>query len=98
MPSTEQKFEFHRRLKQEIEVWVKENLITPGQKDKILARYKLLKEADEKAGPGRLVTTITILGSILIGVGIILFIGANWSEIQKWGKLFIIFSSMLASY
>jgi len=97
MSSTEQKFEFHRKLKQEIEVWVKENLITPGQKDKILARYKLLKEADEKAGPGRLVTTITILGSILIGVGIILFIGANWSEIPKWGKLFIIFSSMLAS-
>jgi len=98
MQPSEQNFAFHRKLKQEIEVWLREKIITPEQRDRILARYQVLKEADEKAGPGRLITTITILGSILIGVGVILFMAANWSEIPRWGKLGIIFSSMLGSY
>lgn len=98
MPSAEQKLSFHRKLKKEIELWLKENIITPEQKEQILARYKILKEADEKAGPGKLITTISILGSVLVGIGIILFIASNWSEIPRWGKLFIIFSSMLTSY
>lgn len=58
----------------------------------------MLKKADEKAGPGKLVTTISILGSILVGVGVILFIASNWSAIPQWGRLAIIFSSMIASY
>jgi uncharacterized membrane protein len=89
---------FQRRLEQEIELWLKEGLIASAQKDRILARYRVLKEADEKAGPGKLVTTISILGSILIGVGAILFIASNWSLLPKWGKLFIVFSSILTSY
>jgi uncharacterized membrane protein len=98
MRPSEQNFSFHRKLKEETEAWLREGIITPEQKEKILGRYRLLEEADEKAGPGRLVTTITILGSILIGVGVILFVAANWSEIPRWGKLGIIFSSMLCSY
>lgn len=89
---------FQRRLEQEIELWLKEGFIAPAQKDRILARYRVLKEADEKAGPGRLITTISILGSILIGVGAILFIASNWSFVPKCGRLFIVFSSMLTSH
>lgn len=98
MASAEQEFTFHKRLKQEIELWLKEGLITDTQKEKILARYKLIKEADEKAGPRKLITVISVLGSILIGIGIILFIASNWSEIPKWVKLIIIFSLMLSFY
>lgn len=98
MPANEKDFSFHRKLKQEIELWLKESIITPEQKDKILARYKLLKEADEKAGPGKLITVISVMGSILVGVGVILFIASNWAEIPRWGKLSIIFTSMLLSY
>jgi uncharacterized membrane protein len=58
----------------------------------------LLKKADEKAGPGKLITTISILGSILVGVGVILFIASNWSGIPNWGRLFIVFFSLLISY
>ncbi len=98
MATGKEDFSFQRRLEQEIELWLKEGLIIPDQKSQILARYRVLKEADEKAGPGKLITTISILGSILIGVGTILFIASNWSFIPKWGKLFILFSSMLTSY
>lgn len=98
MSAKEREFDFFRRLQEEIEIWLKEGLISHEQKTKILSRYRLISEVEKKAAPGKLITTITILGSILIGVGVILFVAANWSEIPKWGKLFIIFSSMFMSY
>ena len=91
-------FLFRRNLEKEIDLWVKEGIILPDQKERILGRYQLLKTADEKAGPGKLITTVSILGSILVGVGVILFIASNWSVLPNWGRLFIVFSSMLASY
>ena len=97
MPRKED-FSFQRKLEREIELWLKEGILLPEQKERILARYRLIKRADEKAGPGKLITTISILGSILVGVGVILFIASNWSAIPKWGKLLIVFSSMLSSY
>ena len=98
MPPRKEDFAFHRKLEQEIELWLKEGIIVPEQKNRILARYRLLKKADEKAGPGKLITTFSILGSILVGVGVILFVASNWSAIPKWGRLSIIFLSMLSSY
>jgi uncharacterized membrane protein len=98
MSPAKEDISFQRRLEKEVGVWVEESLISPPQRDRILARYRVLKEADEKAGPGKLITTLSILGSILVGVGVILFVASNWSFIPKWGKLFIVFSSMVASY
>jgi uncharacterized membrane protein len=98
MSAPDHDFAFRRKLAHEIESWLKEGLITPEQQGKILARYRVLKEAEEKAGSGKLVTTITVLGSVLVGLGVILFIAANWSDIPRWGKLSIVFVSMLGSY
>ncbi|HUL21776.1 MAG TPA: DUF2157 domain-containing protein [Thermodesulfobacteriota bacterium] len=89
---------FRRNLEKEIDLWLKEGILLPDQKERILARYKVLKAAEEKAGPGRLITTLSILGSILVGIGVILFVASNWSALPNWGRLFIVFSSMLASY
>jgi hypothetical protein len=89
---------FVRRLTHEAEAWEREGLIAAEQRERIVARYRRLREADEKAGPGRLATTITVLGSILVGVGVLLFIASNWSEIPRWGKLALIFTGMLSSY
>ena len=89
---------FEKRLKEEVELWLEEGLISAEQKDQLLARYQVLEEADETAGPGKLITTVSMLGAVLIGTGMILFIASNWSEVPKWGKLFMIFSSMLTCY
>ena len=98
MATPEQDFSFGRRLTQEMESWLREGLITPEQREKILARYRFLTEAEAKATPGRLITTISILGAILVGVGVILFIAANWSEVPRWGKLSLIFGAMITAY
>ena len=91
-------FAFIRRLDEESGKWEQEGLLTPDQRMRILARYRLAREVEEKAGPGRLITTISVLGSILVGVGVLLFIASNWSAIPRWGKLGIIFGTMLAGY
>ena len=91
-------FLFQRNLEKEIDLWLKEGIILPDQKERILARYRLLKTAEEKAGPGKLITILSILGSILVGIGVILFVASNWSAIANWGRLLIVFVSMLASY
>jgi len=98
MPPHREDLGFLRKLEQESQLWLKEGMIIPEQRERILARYRLLKKADEKAGPGKLITTISILGSILVGVGVILFIASNWSGIPNWGRLSIVFSSLLISY
>lgn len=89
---------FEKRLKEEVELWLEEGLISAEQKEHLLVRYQVLEEADETAGPGKLITTVSMLGAILIGAGIVLFIASNWSEVPRWGKLFMIFSSMLTCY
>ncbi len=91
-------FLFRRNLEKEMDLWLKEGIILPEQKERILARYRLLQTAEEKAGPGKLITTLSILGSILVGIGVILFVASNWSVLPNWGRLSIVFSSMLASY
>lgn len=89
---------FYRKLKQEAERWQTEGIIASGQKERILARYRQVEEIEAKAGSNKLITTFSILGAVLVGVGFILFIASNWSEITRAGKLGIIFGAMLVSY
>ena len=89
---------FIHTLETEAGKWLEEGIIEPGQKDRILGRYEGLKAAEDKAGPGKLIATISILGSILVGIGVLLFVASNWSRVPNAGKLAIIFSSLFASY
>jgi uncharacterized membrane protein len=98
MPSLDRDRSFIRRLHRELDVWLSESLISPEQKDHILARYAEIGGTAERSGSGKLITTITVLGSILVGVGILLFVASNWSAVPRWGKLSIIFVSLLFAY
>jgi uncharacterized membrane protein len=89
---------FRDRLDRESGSWVNDGLITPEQKARIMARYPRKASPAAKATSGRLITTLSVMGSVLVGVGLILFVASNWSEIPRWGKLAIIFGTMLGSY
>lgn len=89
---------FLRQLEEETRAWEQEGLLGPGQRERILDRYGTVNGAEVQVGPGRLITTISILGAILIGTGIILFIASNWSYIPNWLRLAIIFAALLSSY
>jgi len=89
---------FIQTLEEEARGWVEEGVITNEQRDAILNRYEGVKAAEEAAGPGKLIAVISLLGSILVGVGVLLFIASNWSRIPNAGKLTVIFCSMLTAY
>ena len=80
--------EFRRRLNDEVQTWVRDGLITVEQAGSILDRYQG-DEPDVTANPlsNRVVTVVAVMGAVLIGLGIIAFIAANWSEISPWGRL-----------
>ena len=79
--------EFRRRLRVEVSHWRDEGLITAEQADSILGRYDLPLGAGGSAIGNRTVSVIAIMGAALIGLGIIAFIAANWSEIPTLAKL-----------
>ena len=84
--------DFARRLRDEIRRWEADGVITADQADSIRARYPA-EPADSPDAVGgsaignRVVSIIAIMGAVLIGLGIIAFIAANWSEIPKMAKL-----------
>ena len=79
---------FASRLRVEVQQWQADGIITAEQAEAIRDRY----ESDAPAASGsaignRVVSVIAIMGAVLIGLGIIAFIAANWSEIPKLAKL-----------
>jgi len=89
---------FIQTLETEAGKWLEEGIVEPEQRDRILGRYAGLQAAEDKAGPGKLIAVISVLGSILVGIGVLLFVASNWPRIPSAGKLAIIFTSLLASY
>ncbi len=47
---------------------------------------------------GQIVTTIAILGTLLVGLGVILFIASNWQQIGPWPKVLMVFAALFGTY
>ncbi|MCQ9205187.1 MAG: DUF2157 domain-containing protein [Omnitrophica bacterium] len=75
-----------KRLFEEIAKWRNEGLIDDTQASRIQAKYA------ERLEYNRLINTIVTLGSILVGLGILLFVASNWDKISRPFKILIIFS------
>ena len=60
--------------------------IDDAQATHIQYKYK------DKLEYGRLINTVITLGSILVGLGILLFVASNWDKIARPHKIFIIFT------
>ncbi len=79
---------FDRRLREEVRLWQADGIITPEQAEAIRERYGIDDSPAASSAIGnRVVSVIAIMGAVLIGLGIIAFIAANWSEIPKLAKL-----------
>ncbi|MDX2271355.1 MAG: DUF2157 domain-containing protein [Cyanobacteriota bacterium] len=70
---------FRRQLAQVLDLWVSEDLIAPAHREK-LRQYYQLDHLNRVAG-GRFIQVVMILGSLLVGLGIISFVAANWAAI-----------------
>jgi len=66
------------KLKQEIESWVDENIITPTQAEILYNKYELEGKAPWFKQTGFILSAIALL---LIGLGVILLISQNWNQL-----------------
>lgn len=105
---------FVETLRREIARWVADGLISTEQAGRIMARYMgshapqpatAAKPRDDSQAsgsqtslPSKLIITLSILGAVLVGVGVILFMASNWAAIPRWGRLAILLSFMAACY
>lgn len=79
--------------------WVNSGVITEEQRNGITGIYipegsgKLEERKNE-----RFIAVISVLGAILLGLGVILFFASNWKAIPVGGKLTLIFGLTIITY
>ncbi|XEC93953.1 DUF2157 domain-containing protein [Paenibacillus tarimensis] len=76
-------------LEREAPRWVDQGIINADQSQRLLALYD-----EKKHGAG----ILPILGSILVGLGVLTFIAANWQAIQTGWLMLILFGLMAGFY
>ena len=76
-------------LRREGNRWVREGIVTPEQLARIAALYET-KERDAGALP--------LLGGLLLGLGVLSFVAANWQEIGNPIRIALLLSAMLGFY
>ena len=90
---------FVARLPEELSRWESGGIITSEQRQAILSRYSATAAISEsRRSQGRLVTGLSIVGSVLVGLGVILFFASNWDGIDRWPKVGIALAAIIASY
>ncbi len=72
---------FRYQLRQEAQQWQEEGLISPEIYEQLVTRYRL--EELDSASRDRFILIFLGLGFILLGLGVITFVAANW---QTWSR------------
>jgi uncharacterized membrane protein len=81
---------FRRQLYQEAQQWQTDGLITAEQFQRFAARYQF--DTLETAARDRFVIILISLGSLLLGLGMITFVAANWQAIPRVLKVLLLIS------
>ena len=85
---------FRHQLRQEAELWKAEGLIDAGQYQQLSERYQL--STLETVARNRFITILVGLGSILLGLGVITFVAANWQVWPRELKVTLLLSLFIA--
>lgn len=72
---------FRRQLAEVLDQWISEGLIEPEQRERIRTYYKL--ETLPQVAQGRFTFVLLLLGALLVGLGLITLIAANWVWIPR---------------
>lgn len=81
---------FRHQLRQEAELWRAEGLIDDNQYEQLVERYQF--NSLDTSARNRLVMILIGLGSILIGLGVITFVAANWQDMPRVAKVTLLIS------
>lgn len=91
-------------LEEEVDAWKKDGIINHSQAQAILARYGLAKQPEKidiqkkEDKHSNLIMIVSIIGAILVGLGIIVFVASNWQKIPAFFKLTLLFGTTFVTY
>lgn len=85
---------FRRQLRQESEQWWKEGLIDATLHQKLAQRYQF--DRLEQDASNRFVMILIGLGAVLVGLGAITFVAANWQAWSRTARVILLLSSFVA--
>lgn len=80
-----------------LQEWVDAHLISPTQADAILGYEQAQMNATPHTGTQRLLIAFSIIGALLVGLGIILLLAHNWDEFSRSTKLMIAITPLIIS-
>ncbi len=86
---------FRRQLSCEAQLWQRENLIDAGQYERLSQRYKF--DDLDVIARNTFISILIGLGSVLIGIGAITFVAANWQEISRNFKVILLISAFVGT-
>jgi uncharacterized membrane protein len=84
---------FRRQLRHEIETWRQEGLIDSSMYDTLSDRYQF--DEIDRASSNRFTAILMGLGGILMGLGAITFVSANWEEWSRGFRLLLLLGLFL---
>jgi uncharacterized membrane protein len=85
---------FRRQLRREADLWAQEGLIDRTIHDRIAQRYQF--SALDVESRNSLVTLLMGLGCVLIGIGVLTFVAANWQQLAREWRVGILLSAFIA--
>ncbi|MBI4342023.1 MAG: DUF2157 domain-containing protein [Candidatus Omnitrophica bacterium] len=78
---------------QDIDAWRSAGIITQAQAERMLAD---LSARRKDRASDKLIMTVSTIGALLLGIGAILFVSANWQGFSHWTKSLILAGSTFA--
>jgi hypothetical protein len=84
---------FAEQLARECESWVADGLVTAEQAAAIRARY-----AEPEDARSRTAAALSVVGAVVVGVGVIAFFAANWDGIPKPLRLVLLVAGIALAY
>jgi len=85
---------FRHQLRHEAQIWQAEGLIDELQYEQLSQRYQF--NTLDSTARNSFIAILVGLGSILIGLGIITFVAANWQELPRLGKVTLLLSLFIS--
>jgi uncharacterized membrane protein len=86
---------FQRKLRQEAQLWRDEGIISSSQHEQIAKRYQL-NNLEESTRDGFSIIAI-VIGGLLLGLGVMTLVGANWQGWSREVKFILLMSLFLST-
>jgi uncharacterized membrane protein len=83
-----------RELEHELDAWTAEGLVSPEQAAALRSRYA--REAPVEAR-GRIVRVVSAVGAVVAGLGVVLFVGANWDGMPRPTRVLLLLALVAAA-